>query len=46
MRAPSPTRLALLIYGFAEGLAHQAENLVIRVGSNPHPNNNPPKGGG
>jgi hypothetical protein len=23
MRAPSATRLALLVYGFAEGLAHQ-----------------------
>jgi hypothetical protein len=32
MRAPSPTRLALLVYGW-----------VIRMGSNPHPNNNQPK---
>jgi hypothetical protein len=30
MRAPSSTRLASLVYGFAEGLAHQAATQITR----------------
>ncbi len=31
MRAPSATRLASLVYGFAEGLAHQDSGETRRI---------------